>query len=262
MKLPAPESRAQAVVAACRRRIASGEWAPGHQLPPERMLAEHYGVARTVIREAMCALMTLELIRTRQGGGIYVRETIDRAFRPTLSARASEPRSLRDLMAIRHALEPLAAALAAQNHTPADLAALTRNVEAMREAKTLERKVAIGVEFHRAMAQASGNAILPQLVSDLLALFVSSHRLTLSTDIGIVDGIFDHEEILAAIATRNAGLARQLVADHLERTAEILDQMIVEDAVAYAGAPSVPESGKRNAANPAGEKSTGRTREE
>ena len=66
LRVVAPPSRAQTVLADCRRRIASGEWGPGIQLPPERQLAEEYGVARTVVREAMCALTTLGLIRTRQ----------------------------------------------------------------------------------------------------------------------------------------------------------------------------------------------------
>lgn len=225
-RIAPPLSLAQTVVADCRKRIASGEWVQGFRLPPERQLAEAYGVARTVIREAMCALTTLGLIRTRQGGGIYVQGAVDHAFQAAIRALPAEPRTLRDLMAVRIALEPLAAALAASNHRPTDLVALERNVEAMRDAGTLERKVEVGVEFHCAMAHASGNAVLPRLISNLLSLFVSSHRLTLSTDIGIVDGIFDHEEILAAVKARDAELARKLVAEHLERTAEILDALV------------------------------------
>jgi GntR family transcriptional repressor for pyruvate dehydrogenase complex len=232
LRIVAPPSRAQTVLADCRRRIASGEWGPGIQLPPERQLAEEYGVARTVVREAMCALTTLGLIRTRQGGGIYVREAIDQALHSVAATLPAEPRTLHDLMAVRGVLEPLAAALAAQNHRPSDLAALEQNIEAMRGAQTLERKVAAGVEFHCVMARASGNVVLPRLISNLLALFVSSHRLTLSTDVGIVDGIFDHEEIVAAIRDRKVDLARRLVSEHLERTAEILDALMTDRVAA------------------------------
>jgi GntR family transcriptional repressor for pyruvate dehydrogenase complex len=217
--------RAQTIVADCRQRIASGEWGPGSQLPPERQLAEDYGVARTVVREAMCALTTLGLIRSRQGGGIYVQETTDRALELALATLSITPRTLQELMTVREALEPLAAALAAKNHDVTDLARLNRNVDAMRIADTLERKVMVGVEFHCTVAKASGNIILQRLIANLLNLFVSSHRLTLSTDIGIVDGIFDHEEIVAAIKQRDAERARRLVAEHLERTAEILDAL-------------------------------------
>jgi DNA-binding FadR family transcriptional regulator len=223
-------SRAQQVVADCRRRIASGQWKLGQQLPPERELAERYGVARTVVREAMCALLTLGLIRTRQGGGIYVQENIDPALRMSLGEFPSEPQELRDLMAVRAALEPLAAGLAAQNHQPADIVALEQNVEAMRHAKTLKRKVAVGVAFHGAMARASGNVVLSRLISNLLAPFISSHKLTLSIDVGVADGIFDHEEILAAIRPRNADLARRLVAEHLARTADILEGLMAGHA--------------------------------
>lgn len=230
MQIASTLSRAQQVVADCRQRIASGQWKLGQQLPPERELAKRYGVARTVVREAMCALMTLGLIRTRQGGGIYVQENIDPALGVGLGEFPSEPHELRDLMAVRAALEPLAAALAAQNHQPSDIAALEQNVEAMRHAQTLERKVAVGVAFHGSMARASGNAVLSGLISNLLAPFVSSHELTLSIDVGVADGIFDHEEILAAIRTRNADLARRLVDEHLARTAEILEGLITGQA--------------------------------
>jgi GntR family transcriptional repressor for pyruvate dehydrogenase complex len=225
MKVVPTFSRAQQVVADCRRRIASGRWKPGQQLPPERELAERYGVARTVVREAMCALLTLGLIRTRQGGGIYVQENIGPAL-GVGTGFLTEPHELRDLMAVRAALEPLAAALAAQNHQPADIAALKQNVDAMRHAQTLERKVAIGVAFHGAMARASGNVVLSGLISNLLVSFASSHELTLSIDVGVADGIFDHEEILAAISAKKADLAERLVADHLARTAEILEGLI------------------------------------
>jgi DNA-binding FadR family transcriptional regulator len=230
MRIAPTFSRAQQVVADCRRRIASGQWKPGQQLPPERELAEWYGVARTVVREAMCALMTLGLIRTRQGGGIYVQENIDPTFRIDLGEFCTEPHELRDLMVVRAALEPLAAALAAQNHQPADIAVLEENVETLRRAQTLEHKVAVGVAFHGAMACASGNVVLSGLISNLLASFVSSHELTLSVDVGVADGIFDHEEILAAIRARNADLAERLVAEHLARTADILEGLIAGHA--------------------------------
>jgi GntR family transcriptional repressor for pyruvate dehydrogenase complex len=224
-------SRAQQVVADCRRRITSGQWKPGQQLPPERELADQYGVARTVVREAMCALTTLGLIRTRQGGGIYVQDNISPARGVGLGQFPSEPHELRDLMVVRATLEPVAAALAAQNHQPADIAALEENVEAMRRAQTLERKVAVGVAFHSVMARASGNVVLSGIISNLLAPFVSSHELTLSIDVGVADGIFDHEEILAAIRVKNAELARRLVAEHLERTADILEGLMTGQVV-------------------------------
>jgi GntR family transcriptional repressor for pyruvate dehydrogenase complex len=226
MRIKPTFSRAQQVVADCRRRVVSGQWKPGQQLPPERELAERYGVARTVVREAMCALMTLGLIRTRQGGGVYVREDMDATLNVGLGQFPNKPRELRELMVVRATLEPLAAALAAQNHQPADIAALEQNVEAMRRAQTLERKVAVGVAFHGVVAHASGNVVLSGIISNLLAPFVSSHELTLSIDVGVADGIFDHEEILVAIRARNPDLARRLLEEHLARTADILEGLM------------------------------------
>jgi DNA-binding FadR family transcriptional regulator len=47
----------------------------------------------------------------------------------------------------------------------------------------------------------------------------------------VADGIFDHEEILTAIRARNAQLARRLVAEHLARTADILEGLMTGQAV-------------------------------
>ncbi|PKH19997.1 GntR family transcriptional regulator [Enterobacterales bacterium CwR94] len=43
-----------------------------HRLPPERQLAEEYGVSRFTIREALKKLLSIGVIRVVQGSGIYV----------------------------------------------------------------------------------------------------------------------------------------------------------------------------------------------
>lgn len=55
-------------------RIAAGELAPGTKLPPERDLAERYGVAYNTIRRAMDVLRGRGLIITMHGRGTYVAE--------------------------------------------------------------------------------------------------------------------------------------------------------------------------------------------
>ncbi len=55
------------------QRIASGELAPGQQLPTERQLAQTFGVSIPVIREAAETLVRRNLIHRRQGKGTFVR---------------------------------------------------------------------------------------------------------------------------------------------------------------------------------------------
>jgi GntR family transcriptional regulator len=53
-------------------RIASGELAPGHQLPTERELSETFGVSRVTVRRAIALLAESGLVYAIQGRGTYV----------------------------------------------------------------------------------------------------------------------------------------------------------------------------------------------
>lgn len=55
-----------------RRKMRSGEWPPGIQLPTLEQLAEQLGVARVTVRQAMDLLETEQLIWRRQGKGTFV----------------------------------------------------------------------------------------------------------------------------------------------------------------------------------------------
>ena len=59
--------------------IRSGEFKPGHRLPPERDLSKQLGVSRPVVREAMIALELAGLIEVRTGAGTFVREAANAA---------------------------------------------------------------------------------------------------------------------------------------------------------------------------------------
>lgn len=54
-----------------RSRLASGEWAPGAQLPTEHELAEAYGVSRSTVRTALRALDGRGFITTVHGLGTF-----------------------------------------------------------------------------------------------------------------------------------------------------------------------------------------------
>ncbi|MBS2538804.1 GntR family transcriptional regulator [Catenulispora sp. NF23] len=56
-----------------RRRIRSGEWGPGEQLPAETTLAAHYGVNVTTLRNAIRVLKVEGLVESIHGKGNFVR---------------------------------------------------------------------------------------------------------------------------------------------------------------------------------------------
>jgi GntR family transcriptional regulator len=55
-----------------KEKIESGEWAPGDTLPPEKRLAELYGVSRVCVRQALAILEDDREIVRIQGRGTFV----------------------------------------------------------------------------------------------------------------------------------------------------------------------------------------------
>jgi DNA-binding FadR family transcriptional regulator len=56
------------------RRIIDGVYPAGTKLPTERVLAEEFGVARTVVREALKRIEAFGLLTIRQGSGALVED--------------------------------------------------------------------------------------------------------------------------------------------------------------------------------------------
>ena len=67
----------EAVATQLRDAILDGRFQPGDKLPPERELAEEFGVNRTSIREAIKTLEGLRLVAVRQGNGATVQPLIE-----------------------------------------------------------------------------------------------------------------------------------------------------------------------------------------
>jgi DNA-binding FadR family transcriptional regulator len=103
--------------------IASGELAPNARLPSERDLAQHLGVSRPPVREALIALEVEGLVDVRMGLGVYVRqEAASRAS--TWRARKAGEIGPFELLAARRMVESTVAAEAAKNATPEQLEAI------------------------------------------------------------------------------------------------------------------------------------------
>lgn len=72
--IPARISAVDACEQAIREAILRGELEVGSRLPPERRMAESFGVNRVTVRSALARLETHGLLRVRQGSGYVVRD--------------------------------------------------------------------------------------------------------------------------------------------------------------------------------------------
>jgi DNA-binding FadR family transcriptional regulator len=168
--------------------IVAGRYPQGSVLPREAALLSRFRVSRTVLREAVKTLSAKGMLETRTRVGTRVRERaawnlFDRDVLAWYLEGGVDARFLRDLAEIRLAIEPAAAALAAERRTPADLDALDSCVAAMRDAPGLDPAFArADLAFHLALADASGNVFMHSVGAVTEAALDVVFRLSRPTD--------------------------------------------------------------------------------
>src|SRR5438876_11280414 len=76
------------VVRQVQEAIFSGTLGPGDRLPPERELAEQFGLSRMSVRDALRTLESNGLVETKVGsnGGAFIRKPNSDPFRETISS--------------------------------------------------------------------------------------------------------------------------------------------------------------------------------
>ena len=202
-------------------KIRGGELTPGSRLPSEEALAKHFGVSRTVIREAMASLRAEGVIATRHGIGAFVRsaEETDVPIVDVLTRQSVE--SLLNVIEVRRGLEAETAALAATRRSEEQLADI-RN--ALKRISLAVAQGADGVEedvgFHLAIARATGNPYWVGLVESYAQEIRKAVRVTRANEARQADFAkqvrSEHEKIVDASAAGDAPRARKAAAAHME----------------------------------------------
>jgi GntR family transcriptional repressor for pyruvate dehydrogenase complex len=215
--IPVRRSRArtQAVTNRIRQQILSGVWADGRLLPSERELAHQFSVARNTLRRILRRLEAEGLLESQAGRGSVVRLSPlgDQMSRADPIALPAVNASQADLLEMRALLEPLVAELAAARAMPEEILGLEaahQNAVEAKEPAALEHWIA---EFHRAVWRATGNVALlawydtvdQQLPPRAVPVEArGSYLKTLAA-------------LLAALRSRDADLARDVMADLMRR---------------------------------------------
>ncbi|WP_426988863.1 FadR/GntR family transcriptional regulator [Pseudarthrobacter sp. Y6] len=213
-------SAAEAVFNAIRTDIESGTAAVGGKLSSEAMLAQQYGVSRSVIREALRSCTALGLTVTKTGKGTFV--VADKVANDLTLGHYSA----RDLTEARPHIEVPAAGLAAQRRTDEELETLRHIVAAMTTETDPESWVALDSSFHAAIARASGNKVFASVVADIRgALAFQSETLNMVADRQDASDT-EHQQILAAIEAGSAEAASLAMAEHLRAVGVALDSIL------------------------------------
>ncbi|MBZ9752363.1 GntR family transcriptional regulator [Deinococcus sp. HMF7604] len=202
-----------------RRAVLDGELAPGERLG-EVELGQQFGVSRTPIREALMRLTQDGLLVAEANKGVRVR---------TLTAAEA-----RDTYVVREELDGLAAALAAQHHTPADAEALRRALAALNAApgSDYREQTRLDLAYHRALTHAAHNAALTDLARDLeQRVALIKHQTRTYNAHPQTDE--QHAALLRAVLARDARAARAAARQHVRTFAALVlhDLTIPQEAL-------------------------------
>jgi DNA-binding FadR family transcriptional regulator len=201
--------------------ILRGVYPPGANLPPEPELLARFQVSRTVLREVSKTLSAKGLVIAKTRVGTRVLDPVHWNYfdADLLSWKVGlglDDEFRQSLTEIRRAVEPPAAALAAERATDADIVSLRRTLAAMALSGHSPHSFAeADLDFHLAIGAASGNPLMRSIAAvietALIAAFQQSspandRRLQETTVIG-------HTAIVDAIERRDpAGAAAAMLA--------------------------------------------------
>jgi DNA-binding FadR family transcriptional regulator len=205
--------------------IKSGRLAPGARLPTEHALTRAARVSRTVVREAVAALRAEGLVVTRQGVGAFVSAEPQRAPFRIEPERMQSLDDILGVMELRLGVEIESAGLAAERATKAQVRLILNALNSIEEASDAGRSaVDEDLEFHRAIAEATGNPEFPRFLQ-----FIGRHLIPRRTVSGLPERMGgeraylaliqeEHRRIYHAIEGADARGAREAMRRHLTRS--------------------------------------------
>lgn len=207
------------IISQIRDLISTGAVKPGEKLPPERKLADHLGVSRSQVREAINKLQIYGIVKIIPQSGTVVTGigivALEGLISDILKIENSDFKALVDTRVL---LEREAARLAAINRTTDDIVQLT-NALNQYEQKLNETGVAVEEDllFHIKIAEASKNSVLKSLMMIITPDIVKSFiKLKVCSDSNNKKTIAEHQKILDMIVGKDSNGAIEAMEKHLD----------------------------------------------
>jgi DNA-binding GntR family transcriptional regulator len=190
------------IVEALTKAIVEHRLQPGSKLA-EQKLADHFGVSRTLVRQALFQLSQNRLITMEPARGAFVAApSVDEA---------------RQVFAVRRMLEAEMTRAFMREATPAKLQALRDHLAEEHRAVIREDvpgRTELLRDFHVRIAELMGNEVLAQLLGELISR-CALITLMYQTHSAAEHSSEEHAAIVSAMAAGDEALAVQLMNDHL-----------------------------------------------
>jgi DNA-binding GntR family transcriptional regulator len=199
-------STTHVIVESLTRAIVEHRLQPGTKLA-EQKLADHFGVSRTLVRQALFQLSQNRLIRLEPARGAFVAApTVDEA---------------QQVFAVRRMLETQMAREFTRAATPARIRALREHIAQEKAATGRDERNELLGDFHVRMAELMGNEVLVHLLRDLVSRS-SLISLMYQREGAAKHSQEEHVEIVRALAAKDEERAAQLMSEHLMHVEESL----------------------------------------
>ena len=195
-------SSTRQIVESLTRAIVEHRLHPGTKLA-EQKLADHFGVSRTLVRQALFQLSQNRLIRLEPARGAFV--------------AAPSVEEAKQVFAVRRMLEAEMTRAFVRQVTPSKIKALREHVAQEKQAvanQDVTGRTELLADFHVRMAELMGNEVLAELLRELLsrcALITLMYQSTNAAE----HSNEEHAEIVKALAAKDEPLAVRLMNEHL-----------------------------------------------
>ncbi|MDW3652356.1 MAG: FadR/GntR family transcriptional regulator [Bacteroidia bacterium] len=201
---------------------------PGDRLPPERTMAEKFGVSRRSLSKAIQKLEFYGLLKSKPQSGTYLANIGKLAMNGIIDniLELEEP-DFKALTETRIGLELEIVQYSAKRRTQKNLEKIKTALDAFSE-KILQGNDSLqeDILFHLEIAKASGNSALSTLMHLITPEIVGTYdRDRICEGDEALSEIKKHEDIYLAIKNRNSELAKEKMAIHFTRLREYLSNM-------------------------------------
>lgn len=187
----------------------------GDKLPNENELSAELNVSRTTLREAIRILVAYNILEIQRGKGTFVTQTASRQ-EPGLGQLSDIKVNAKDLYEMRLIFEPEAAYLAAVRGTDAEIKRILEFGEKVeQEIKAGKDRTDNEHSFHKAIAQATHNEFMNQLMPILYQAIAKGVTLSAMSQKAVSDTVNDHRMIMDFLKQRNAEGTKNAMKIHI-----------------------------------------------
>jgi len=202
------EPLSQKIYRTLKKSIIYGELAPNTRLL-DYEIAHKFGVSRTPIREALQKLANDGFVTIKPNKGIFVKKySIE---------------EIKEVLLTRGALLSVAAEIAANKITKAEIKKLEKNIEKMTgfcNKKDYINYRIISANTHQLISKISGNTLIKKILDDLedIAYIIQINSLKVPGRLAI--SLKEHKDIFQAIKKGDSELANKFNRIHFKNTLE------------------------------------------